>query len=108
MNLSRELTDRSLAADAELHGIDRERFHLDLSEVIDEASKIASLPDVASEVTASDMLTTLAASIAHLTSHWGRLVRDTGSSVVYAELLKTSPSVNEDDLSRWQRLWRHR
>src|SRR4051812_36222946 len=44
VSLSREVTDRLLAADSDLRQIDGERFHLDLSEIIDEASKIASLP----------------------------------------------------------------
>lgn len=94
-----------LAADDQLRGKDGERFHLDLSEIIDEATKIASLPTTAFDGTASELLAALSGSVAHLDSHWQRLARDTGWSAVHAELIKTYQSVN-DERRPWWRLFR--
>ena len=94
MPLDRAVTDRLLVSDADLADVDPQRFHLDLSEIVDEARKIASLPDA--EGTASDLLVTLAGSIAHLTSHWERLAQEADWSDAYAELLAVSRSVNAD------------
>jgi hypothetical protein len=106
VTLDRAQTDRLLANDQELSAIDRDRFYLDLTEIVEEAQTIASLPGT--HRTASELLTALSGSVAHLTSHWERLTRETNESGVYAELLKSSRSVNEDDLSLWQRLRRMR
>jgi len=106
VSLSRELTDRLLAADSDLRQIDGERFHLDLSEIIDEASTIASLPDTAQAGTASEFLAVLSGSMAHLTSHWQRLAQDTDWADVHKELLNTYRSVNDDRRPWWRRLWR--
>src|SRR4051794_12652657 len=106
VRLSRELTDRLLTADDDLRGIDGERFHLDLSEIIDEASKIASLADAAQDGTASELLADLSGSMAHLMSHWQRLAKDTDWADIHKELLKTYRSVNDERKPWWRRLRR--
>lgn len=75
MPLSRDFTDQLLSDDAELDGVDGERFRLDLSEIADDARKITQLIEAAGGAPASELLTGLAGSVAHLTSHWQSLAR---------------------------------
>src|SRR3954453_7633527 len=103
VRLSRELTDRLLTADDDLRGIDGERFHLDLSEIIDEASKIASLADTAQDGTASELLADLSGSMAHLMSNGQSPAKNPDGEAIQKDLPNPYRSGNDEHKPWWRR-----